>query len=322
MKKIAGTFVCLLLLAPFTKIFSQDNMEKLLQQQEQPPSDEKVFATFKTSKIISAQSTETVKKGTLDFRITHRFGNIGMESNGGAHTLWGFDDSQDIRFSFDYGLTNKMTIGVARSKMNELLDATFKWKLLEQTTNNKIPITICLYENTGFSPMRKSEFYEDVDSSVAHKTAHRFMYTSQLIIARKFNRRFSFEVLPALTHRNFVKAVTNPNNGKTDENDFFSLGAAFRLKLTKRFGIVFDYFHLFSQYRTGNTNNPFFDPFAIGVEIETGGHVFHINLTNAAGINENNFLPYTTDNWLEGGFKLGFNISRVFTIVKPNPPVQ
>ena len=323
MKRLTLIFSWAFLLFPVAKLFAQDDMEKLLQQAvPEEKKNEKVFATFKTTKVINAQSTETVKGGTLDFRITHRFGNIGVASNGGVHTMWGFDNSEDIRFAFDYGITSNITVGIARNKMNELMDGTFKWKLLEQTTNNKVPFSVCLYENAGATTMRERELYSDVDSTVAHKDAHRFIYTSQLVLARKFNWRFSLEVIPGFTHRNFVKAYVNPDNGKTDENDFFSLGGALRFKITKRFSILLDYFHPFSEYRTKNSQNPFYDPIALGIEIETGGHVFHIDLTNASGINENNFIPYTTDDWPEGGFKLGFNISRVFTIVKPKPQAQ
>src|SRR6266480_816131 len=96
------------------KCFAQtDDLEKLLDSIS-PPLDTKVMATFKATKLVNAQSTETAKKGTLDFRITHRFGNSGGESGGGVHTLWGWDNSEDIRFSFDYGLTDKMHIGIAR----------------------------------------------------------------------------------------------------------------------------------------------------------------------------------------------------------------
>jgi hypothetical protein len=76
--------------------------------------------------------------------------------------------------------------------------------------------------------------------------------------------------------------------------------------------LIVDYFHNFSEYRTNNKSTPFYNPLAIGLEMETGGHVFHMNFTNNGGISENNFIPNTTSSWLKGEFKFGFNISRVF----------
>ena len=271
-----------------------------------------VIASWKTTRVVNAHTTETVKKGTMDFRITHRFGNIGEKSNGGGHTLWGFDNSNDIRLSFDFGITDKLTLGVGRSKAHELIDGVPKYRFLEQTTDNSMPFTMCVYSNASYNQQRTSIFYSGIiDSMVDRKTAHRLAYTTQLIIGRKMGR-VSFELLPTYTHRNFVREFINPNNNATDENDLFALGAAARVKVTNRIAILADYFHIFSDFRDNNDN--YHAPVGIGVEIETGGHVFHLNLTNASGIIENYYIPNTTDDWLEGGYKFGFNISRVFRI--------
>src|SRR5687767_5898029 len=96
--------------------FAQEDMLSLLDSVEGPKPREKVIATFKGSKVISLQTTETVKAKTLDFCVTHRFGNIGTPSGGGPHTLYGFDNSTDIRISFDFGITENLTLGVGRSK--------------------------------------------------------------------------------------------------------------------------------------------------------------------------------------------------------------
>lgn len=299
----------------FSQAFAQDDdLEKMLNDLN-PEAPKKVFATFKTTKVISAQSIETVKKGTLDFRITHRFGNIGAHSNGGGHTLYGFDEASDIRIAFDYGVTNKITLGFARNKRFENLDFTFKYRFLEQT--DKMPVSVCLYTNAAFTPMRESQLYLGVDTSFKKDFSHRLAYTSQLLIARKFSSWLSLELIGGYTHRNFVKEAINPTNNAQDENGLVHFGIAGRLKLTKRVSLVADYFYVVSDYRTNNTALEFFNPLSVGIEIETGGHVFHLNFSNAPGILESDFIAYTTDSWLDGGFKFGFNISRVFTIVKP-----
>ncbi len=299
-------------------VFAQDDLLSLVDDGA-PKKHEKVIATFKTSKIINAQSVETVKARTMDFRVTHRFGNIGTQSGGGGHTLFGLDNSTDIRISFDFGITDNLTIGVGRSKEKELIDGLVKWRFLTQTTDNHIPVSVAFFGSMSYNPQTANQFYSGTikTADFKQKEEHRFAYTSQLLIARKVGNLGSIQLMPTYNHRNFVAANINSNNGAEETNDLFSVGIGGRIKITKRISIIADYFYTFSKYRENNPNNPFFAPLAIGFEIETGGHVFHINYTNSAGIIENNFLPNTTDNWLKGGFKLGFNISRVFNLGKP-----
>lgn len=313
MRKNFAFIISTILFFSGTISFAQEDLLSLLDSVEKPKGSEKVYATFKTTRVINAQSIETVKKKTLDFRITHRFGNIGAASNGGFHTWYGWDAIADMRMAFDYGITDEITVGIARSQYNELIDGTFKYRFLTQTTDNKIPISVVLYENAGATPMRSTQLYNGT-VGVQEKFAHRLSYCNQLIIGRKFNSWLSLELLPTHVHMNFVRADVNPENDAIAENDIFSVGAAARIKLSKRFAILVDYFYTFSEFRKNNSITPYYAPLAIGCEIETGGHVFHLNFTNASGINENNFIPNTSDNWLDGGFKFGFNISRVFNM--------
>ncbi len=298
--------------------FAQDDLMKELEA-EAAPKNEKVTATFKANRVVNAHSCETVKKRTLDFRITHRFSNIieQTDGSGGVHQFYGFDNASDIRFSFDYGITDKLQIGFARSKQMENLDGTFKFKILEQTQSNSMPLTLVWYSNGSFTPMKESIFYAGADSAwVAgnKKMAHRLAFTHQLIIARKFGSRFSFEVLPTVNYRNLVNAYVNPKNNAVEDNLLYAVGFAGRIKVTQRFSIVGDYFYVISKFREKNTVMPYYAPLGLGFEIETGGHVFTVNFTNSSAIIENGYLPYTSDSWKTGAFKLGFNISRVFNI--------
>jgi hypothetical protein len=297
-------------------LFAQDDLLSLLDSTGAKKTHEKVIATFKTSKVINAQSTEMVKKGTMDFRVTHRFGNIGTQSGGGGHTLYGLDNSTDIRISFDFGITDNLTVGVGRSKANELIDGMVKYRFLTQTTDNHIPLSAAFYGDMSYTPQTSDQFYNGVVRNAEFKQndVHRISYVAQLLLAHKFGSRLSIELIPSYQHRNFVLANVNPENGKEETNDLFSIGGGFRLKITKRVSLIADYFYTFSEYRTNNTASPFYNPLAVGIEIETGGHVFHLNFTNASGIIENYFIPNTTDNWLKGGYKFGFNISRVFNL--------
>lgn len=282
--------------------FSQDELLDMLMEEEAKEGPEKVAYTFKAIKLINANTIETTKKKTLDFRITHRFGDMLLGESQGKHTLWGLDNASNIRFSFDYGVTDKLSIGIGRSKTNEHIDGNLKFRFLEQKEKG-MPFSVAYFSNVALSPI--AVIPED-------DFVNRLSYTHQIIIASKVSQSISLEVLPTLVHRNYVSTLQpNPDNGSLDENDLIALGFAGRFKLTQRFALVIDYFLTFSDYRT--PGNGFYDPLGIGVEIETGGHVFHVNLTNSSGIIENDYITQTTGSWGDGQYKLGFNISRVFS---------
>ncbi len=279
---------------------AQDDLMNMLEDEvSNETSKEKISATFKGIRLINANTIETTKKKTLEFRITHRFGDVEVE---GEHTLIGLDNASNIRFSFDYGLTDKISIGIGRSKVAEHIDGNIKFRFLEQKSKG-LPISVAYFGNAAISPV--ANVPED-------DLVNRWSFTHQLIIASKLNRSISLEILPTLVHRNYVdQTIIHPDNGSVDENDIIALGFAGRFKITKRMAFVLDYFLSFSEYR--DSRNGFYDALGIGIEIETGGHVFHINVTNSVGIIENDFIPSTRSAWDKGQYKLGFNISRVFS---------
>ncbi len=299
--------------APKKSAVEKSSVEK---SSVEKPAHEKTTATFKDSKIINAQTTETVKKGMMDFVISHRFGSIGVASNGGKHTLYGLDVVTDIRLGFDFGVTDKLTIGIGRSKQSEFADGWLKYRILSQTDDNHIPLSLAIYGDGAYNAQLPTQFFSEAQGNIdfKQKAEYRFSYIGQLIIARKFGWRFSMELVPTYQHRNFVMGNINPNNGAKETNDLLSVGGGARLKLTQRFAIIADYFYTISDFRMNNTNKAFYNPLGLGVEIDTGLHTFHITFTNSSGIIENSFIPNTIDSWLKGGFKLGFSISRGFSL--------
>jgi hypothetical protein len=294
MKKILPALFVLLT----TALFAQDDLLKELQSQA-PAKREPVIATFKGFKIINIETNETTPKGNLDFRVGHLFGNIFPESGGGLHNFYGLDASADIRVAFHYGVTSKLTLGLSHIKRNETFEGLAKLKLVQQKSNGGSPLSITLFGQVLGSIKDEKEYpLERLD-----ETPHRFGYATQVVLARKFSSRFSLVLAPTWVHRNIV--------APGDSNDVFSIGAGFRLKITRSSAIVADYF-----YNISPTNlDGHFSPLGIGWEIETGGHVFTIMFTNSSGLAETDFIPNTQDTWEKGGVKLSFNISRMFKLV-------
>ena len=305
-------------------VATMNGQDDLLSMVETPEDNKpkRVYATFKTVKIGNAQTIETVKKNHLDFRISHRFGNLydtlgsnaTQRVNNTFQSFFGFDDIRDVRFSLDYGITDDMTIAIGRNQYNKLLDGSVKYRFLHQSSDFSMPVSVALFACMGYRHDRPEGVYGSFYNvkPFATRDEHRFNYVTQLIIASKLNDYLSLELIPGYSHRNFILERVNPDNGASDQNGVLSIGFGGRIKLTKRLSFIGDYF-----YNTGAfyKNNPgVYNPLALGVELETGGHVFSMFFTNAAALTENNFLVYTTDTWTKGQVKFGFTISRTFAL--------
>lgn len=261
-----------------------------------------VFQTFKDTRVINSHTVETVQERKLDFRIGHRFGDI----NSGWTLLYGLEEAKDVMFSFEYGLSNDFTIGINRTKgagrLAALINGVLKYRILSQKTDGSMPVSLTILAVPTISTMEKSEIPSALN--FFEKTSHRMSYTAQVLVARKFGEKFSLQVMPSYTHRNIVPS--------DDTNGIFAIGAATRIQLTKVFGIIADITLPVTGDRPSAEN--FYAPLGIGLEIETGGHIFQINFTNAEGIVENDYIPYTQSNWGDGEFRLGFTISRLFNL--------
>lgn len=310
------TSLLFLSLAFSASVFAQEDLLGLVDDKKDE-GPKKVYATFKTYKLGNAQTIETVKKNNLDFRISHRFGNVYNTDNGdnalneAAHSYFGFDNANDIRWSFDYGVTDNLTIGIGRSRFKETYDGSIKWKLLSQKENFKIPVSMTLFLDMGYTSVKSDLLYAGAVKNFETNDMHRFSYFSQLIIASKLSEWLSLEILPSYMHRNYILQRVN-DKGVEDVNGFFSLGVGGRIKITKRMCLIGDYFYNFAPFYQNNTSA--FNPLAFGFEIETGGHVFSMFFTNSSALIENNFIPYTTDTWSKSQVKFGFCISRTFAL--------
>lgn len=275
------------------------NMDSLMRNISTDQDTGGVTASFKSTRLILSQTTTMIKRNDLDFKVIHRFGDIGG-TDGGSRTLYGFDNSSDIYIGFEYGISDRFNISFGRSKYEQLLDLQLKYALLEQKDKNGSPLSLSALIKTGFTPYK-------VNTDVFDNYGNRFSHFIQAIISRKFSSNLSLQVTPGFLFRNVVL-------GSGDERTLFSTGFAGRYKFTKRFGIVADYYLINSDYRKDNPNTSYYNPLGLGVEIETGGHVFTMNFANAKAIAENNFLPNSTSSWGKGQYRFGFTISRMFTL--------
>jgi len=270
----------------------QDDLLSLIEDDEE---EETLFtsALWKTTRVINLQSSENVAPGTLDFRISHRFGFV----NQGAYEFFGLDNST-IRLGLELGLTDRLMVGFGRSSFQKTFDGFLKYKLLRQSSGKKtMPFSLSAFGSMTINTLKN----EDPDIEVLFTS--RLAYAFQLIFARKFSTGFTAQLSPTLIHRNLVET--------TDEkNDVFALGFGARHKIGKRLAINAEYIHVFP----GQIADQYTNSISIGVDIETGGHVFQLHLTNSTAMIEKGFVAENTGEFFKGDIRFGFNISRVFTL--------
>jgi hypothetical protein len=290
------SLVILVLLIP-SGIFAQDDLMNLLNDNT-PKEINYTTATFKSTRILNGHSVEKMPPGQLDFRISHRFGTI----NSGAYNFYGLDQS-NVHFSLEYGIFKWLMIGVGRGTYEKTFDGFTKFTILRQSSGEKVmPVSLSAFSSVALNTLKWT------DPSRTNYYSSRLSYAAQILVARKINQSFSVQLTPTYVHRNLVATEIDPN-------DLFALGAGGRVKLTKRISLNAEYFFLANP--RSYMSQPVYNPLSVGFDIETGGHVFQLFFTNSLAMIEKGFIGETTGQWKHGDIHFGFNISRVFTLKKP-----
>jgi hypothetical protein len=289
-------FVVLLFFLSSSWIFAQENLMDLLNENALPEINY-TTATFKSTRIMNGHSIEKMPPGQLDFRISHRFGTI----NSGAYEFFGLDQS-NVHFSLEYGILKWLMVGVGRGTYEKTFDGFTKFTLLRQSTGARVmPVSVSLFSSASLKSVKWT------DETRTNYFSSRLSYVGQILIARKINQGISVQLTPSYVHRNLVATELDPN-------DLWAIGAGGRMKLTKRISLNAEYYYL-ANPKTYMSQSAY-NPLSVGVDIETGGHVFQLIFTNALAMIEKGFIGETTGRWGKGDIHFGFNISRVFTLKK------
>jgi len=287
MKIIIHTIFCFCLISSLN---AQTDLLKGLE--DSIPKKEYISSAFKSTRVVNAHSMEMLGAGSMDFRILHRFGPIDQ----GFDQFFGLDQAS-MRMGFDFGVTKDLTLGIGRSTFKKDVDAFVKYRVVQQSKGPKsTPFSLIAF--AGLSTYT----YKNPDPTKPFTFSDRSAYYLQAIIGKKISTNFSMQLSPTLVHRNIVQ----PN----DEKDIYALGFGVRYKISKRMALIVDYFYVANGFpNTFGTN-----PLSIGLDIETGGHIFQLNFSNTAGMNERSFITETVNRWGKGEVQFGFNLSRTFNI--------
>jgi hypothetical protein len=295
--KLYLSFIALIFVLPLSTIKSQDDLLELLDSVSSETT-QYTIATFKSTRVIDGHSVERMMRKQLDFRISHRFGTIDQ----GIEQFAGLDQST-IYLGLEYGITDWLMIGLGRTNDEKTINGYAKFTVFRQSKGNKnFPFSISYYAN--ISAITKPWD----DPSRTNYLSSRFSYVNQVLVARKFNEKISLQVSPTWVHINLVPSAL-------DDNNVFAIGLAGRYKFARRVAVNLEYYPVIRpvwNYKDPKESNTL----SLGFDIETGGHVFQLFLTNSTGMIEKKFISETTGRWLDGEILFGFNISRVFSLKK------
>lgn len=288
-RKSIGTVI--LFMGLLSKAFTQSDPLSL---DDVPQESMPVKQAFNGSYLINNHSSNVLEKGRLNVLILHRFGEV----SDGAFNAYGLDYAA-IRLGFEYGISDKLTAGLGRSSVGKNYDGYLKYRIKTQQTGGEknFPVSIVGFSSVAFSAveLQRQNAIQDND-----QFTNQLVYTTELIVSRQFSEKFSFELIPALVHRNSV--ASSEYNNKV-----YTLSAGGRLKVSNRMHVIADYGYVFN-------NSAFENPLALGIDIVTGGHIFQLYATNSVGMIEKEFLTGTTGKIGEGNIRIGFTISRSFML--------
>lgn len=263
--------------------------DDLLASIDKPDSAGVAEAAFKGLKIVNFESTRLLAKREFYFVVSHRFGSI----SNGFDDFFGLDYA-NTRLHVLYGISDGFNISASRSSFNKTYDLSLKYSLFRQQPG--IPVSV-----VGYSQAAINTQLDEALLAIPVDFGDRLSVTQQLLISRKFNDRLSLELMPTYFHEGYVDY---PDQDPSQ----YALGIGGRYKLGKRWSLNIDYgWHL-----NRADGSPFVNPLSIGVDIETGGHVFQLHFTNAQPTFESGFLGNAVGDWGDGVIYFGFNLSRVF----------
>lgn len=281
--------IFLILFISFNLSAQDDLLDELDKETQEPTKFE--LPAFKAMKIANLQSTKVAEKGDLYLYVSHRFGTL----QDGIETFFGLDNA-NTKIQLVYGFWEGVQLGFGRESLKQTYSGSLKIRLGKQSDRN--PFNYVFYSTANINTQIDDNIFPDLEFG------DRMSYATQLLISRRFSEKFSFQIAPSYIRQN----LQDLNLTGAEDHNQFALGLGGRYKISKRVSLNMDYAYNFNR----NSNSLFNDPLTLGIDIETGGHVFQLLFSNAQSTNEPGFLSNAEGDWGDGNVFFGFNIVRVF----------
>ncbi|MDR6547151.1 hypothetical protein J2810_003222 [Chryseobacterium rhizosphaerae] len=241
---------------------------------------------FKALQIVTGQSTKLAAKKEWYIIVAHRFGDVST----GFKNFFGLDNAS-TKLGVIYGISDAISVSLSRETNMKTFEGAVKYRLIRQ--NDDVPVDIVGYNVMGVNTDLSKDNYPFLTFN------DRLSYLTQALISRRFNDKLSLQLTPSYVHKNLYE----PKN--EDKNQFLA-GLGGRYKISKRVSVNAEYFVNFD-------NHSFYkNPLSLGVDIETGGHVFQLLFSNSQINSDIGYLTNASGEWGKGHIFFGFNLYRVF----------
>ncbi|MEL7834643.1 DUF5777 family beta-barrel protein [Fodinibius sp. Rm-B-1B1-1] len=241
--------------------------------------------TFWTPTLVSQATTEQLEGGNLNVTIMHSFG---IATTRPIQNFFGLDNIQNVRLGIDIGLSDKWSVGIGRSSLFNVVDLRTKYALLRQNTNGEVPLSISLKGDLGIITQENRQPFEDDISTLV-----------SAIVSKKLNEQLRLQLSPMYGHFSTV-AAGNVNN-------LFAVGMGAQINLSERYSLITEYYPVLGD-KNPDTNNAF----SLGLNIQTGGHVFQMFFTSTRWHLEQYVMAQNREQFWAGDFRFGFNVNRIF----------
>jgi len=261
----------------------------------------KVSNTFLFTQLINTQTVQTLPKGVSEFTIQHRFGVTELNANF-VNDFLGMDLGANLRLAYARAINSKLYVELGRTRIGKTYDLGVKYLLLQQTIDDKMPLSIALFGNMGINTQKFPKIVDGstfVDGSkFEYSFAHRLSFNSQIIFAKKFTESFFIQIAPVLIWHNLVS--------KEEENLDFTIPVGARLELNQKSALLFE---VTPKIIAKNKRIPLSFAYEIA---SSSAHAFQLILTSTDRILEQSIYSHETIDYTQGKFILGFNIKRLF----------
>ncbi len=248
-----------------------------------------VDETFWAPNLVGMETVENISANNLNVTIMHSFGILTDRT---LQDFFGLDTPPNVRLGLDYGITDKWSLGIGRTTFRKVVDLRSKLTLLQQTKDGSVPLSISLKGNIGLTTLENNRpIGDDLN------------YLLSVPIAKKFSDNFSFQAAPMFSHFNTV------NEAQGEKNNLFAIGLGGEYQLSRRYALIAEYYPVIGERNPGTIN-----AFALGLNIETGGHVFQLFFASSNWHTEQYVISENNNDFWAGDFRFGFNVNRIFTI--------
>ena len=236
---------------------------------------------FHSTQSINLPTAETLQKGDFNFEISHRFIPT---IKSGAKEFWGFDGPANIRLALGYAITDNTMLTLGRSNLDNNFDLTIK-QWMFQIENKILPLTTAILAGVAYN------------SDVPNVENNLFQFFVQTPINTMLSKKLGIGIVPSYLYNSHLQCE--------DIQYSLTLGSNFQYYFNEMYSLIFEWNPTIIGWRKD------FNPVALGLEIETGGHFFKIVLTNSSDLNTAQFLSGADKSFDSGEWHFGFNISRV-----------